>query len=293
MSAGRYLALDWGSTHRRVYVIDGAGAVITRGQDSHGVLAIAPGGYPDELAALRARFGALPVMAAGMVGSTRGWREAPYVPVPAGVAQLAAALVRMEMQDLRIVPGVSLLEGGRADVMRGEEVQVLGAVQAGLAPAQALFCQPGTHNKWIEVQGGRIVRFRTAMTGELFALLRDHSTLSEMMDGKVEDGPAFRDGVAAAREDGGLLAQLFSVRAGVLLNTRPRAQAAAFASGLLIGADVASQPLRGCTVHLLAGAQLASLYAAAIQMQGGAVARVDSEAAFAAGIHHIRALSDD
>jgi 2-dehydro-3-deoxygalactonokinase len=270
--------------------MDPAGTVIVRERDGRGVLSIPPGGYPFELAALRARFGHLPAIAAGMVGSSRGWRETPYVPAPAGTAQLAAALTCVETDDLLIVPGLSHREAGRCDVMRGEEVQVLGAVAAGLAPADALFCQPGTHNKWIEVECGRIVRFTTAMTGEIFALLRDHSILSEMMGGEVEDGPAFRDGVAAAQEEGGLLAQLFGVRAAVLLKVRPREDAAAFTSGLLIGSDVASAGVQDRTIHLLADANLERLYAVAIRILGGRVAPVDSEAAFAAGIHHIRRL---
>jgi 2-dehydro-3-deoxygalactonokinase len=291
LSEAAYLALDWGTTHRRTYVMDPAGTVVARERDGRGVLSIPPGGYPHELAALRARFGPLPAIAAGMVGSARGWREVPYVPAPAGAAQLAAALTCIETDDLLIVPGLSLREAGRSDVMRGEEVQVLGAVVAGLAPADALFCQPGTHNKWIELEGGRIVRFTTAMTGEIFALLRDHSLLSEMLGGEVEDGHAFRDGVAAAQEEGGLLAQMFGIRAAVLLESRPRESAAAFTSGLLIGSDVASAGVQGRTIHLLADATLGPLYAVAIQLLGGRVALVDSEAAFAAGIHHIRGLS--
>jgi 2-dehydro-3-deoxygalactonokinase len=270
--------------------MDSAGRVIVRERDGRGVLSIPPGGYPLELAALRARFGCLPAIAAGMVGSTRGWREVSYVPAPAGAAQLAAGLTCIEADDLLIVPGLSLREAGRCDVMRGEEVQVLGAVLSGLAPADALFCQPGTHNKWIEVAGGRIVRFTTAMTGEVFALLRDHSILSEMMRGEIGDGPAFRAGIAAAHEEGGLLAQLFGVRAAVLLQARPRDDAAAFISGLLIGSDVRSAGVRDRTIHLLAEAKLGPLYAAAIHILGGRVATVDSEAAFAAGIHHIRGL---
>jgi 2-dehydro-3-deoxygalactonokinase len=266
-------------------------------RDDRGVLSVAPDGYPAELAALRARYGDLPVIAAGMVGSTRGWREAPYVAAPADAAILAGAALTIADERCTIVPGVSLTTGTRADVMRGEEVQVFGAVAAGLAPADALFCQPGTHNKWIRTEGGRITTFATAMTGELFALLRGHGILAGMLDGPVTDGEAFRNGLARGAGATDLTVALFEVRAGVLLGRRAPDQAAAFASGILIGADVGAQLTAGSgadgTVHLLADGGLADLYTAAITAQGGRAVRVDSHAAFLAGIHHIRELIVD
>jgi len=287
-AGGGMIAIDWGTTNRRVYLMDARGGVLASERDNRGVKAMAEQDYRAEIAALRARFGALPVIAAGMVGSTRGMQEAPYVAAPADLAALAAALMPVTgVEAMGIVPGVSCVAGHHADVMRGEEVQVLGAVEAGLAPADALFCQPGTHNKWIELRDARIVRFATAMTGELFALLRDHSILAEMMGGSVEDGPAFRAGVEASGA-GPLLEQIFGVRAAVLLGLRDRADAAAFLSGLLIGADVRGQGIAGRRVHLLADAGLGALYASAISLLGGASLFIDSHAAFAAGIHAIR-----
>ncbi|RDE07236.1 2-dehydro-3-deoxygalactonokinase [Sphingomonas aracearum] len=284
-----FVAIDWGTTNRRAYLMAADGAVLTTVRDGSGVLALSAGDYPGEIATLRATLGDLPMIAAGMVGSNRGWREAPYVAAPADLATLAERLVRVE--GVAIVPGVSLLQGTRADVMRGEEVQVLGAVAAGLAPADALFCQPGTHNKWVTVTGGRITDFATAMTGELFALLRGHGILAGMLDGEVADGPAFRDGVARGLGARDLPVALFEVRAAVLLGTLKPEAAASFASGLLIGADVGSQDLRGRNVHLLASGALADLYAVAIAAAGAHSSSVDSHAAFAAGIHRLWELT--
>ncbi|MDP1028020.1 2-dehydro-3-deoxygalactonokinase [Sphingomonas sp. KR1UV-12] len=292
MSRGAYLALDWGTTNRRAYLMADDGAMLDTMRDDRGVLAVGREEYPAELEALRARYGDLPVIAAGMVGSTRGWHEAPYVAAPVDAAGLAAAALVLDDQRFTIVPGVSLLTDTRADVMRGEEVQVLGAVAAGLAPADALFCQPGTHNKWVRTEAGRITGFATAMTGELFALLRDHGILAGMLGGSVADGPAFRDGLARGAGAADLTVALFEVRAGVLLGRRAAEDAAAYASGILIGADVGSQGAGGAigTVHLLADGNLADLYAAAIAALGGTAVRVDSHAAFLAGIHHLREL---
>lgn len=289
-AAGAYIAVDWGTTNRRAYLIDADGAVLDTVRDDRGVLAIERSDYPKEIAGLRDRLGALPVIAAGMIGSTRGWVDAPYVPCPADLAALTAACAVVADKDVVIVPGVCLT-GRRSDVMRGEEAQVLGAIAAGLAPADALFCQPGTHNKWVQTVGGRIVDVSTAMTGELFALLRDNGVLKGMLDGAVADGTAFRDGIARGAGATDLTVALFEVRAAVLLDAMPAEDAAAFASGVLIGADVGSRDLRDRDVHLLASGPLADLYAVAIAARGGRVIAVDNQAGFLAGIHAIWGLT--
>ncbi len=284
-----YIAIDWGTTNRRIYVLTADGAVLDTVRDDRGVLAMTPGDYPNEIAAIRVRFGALSIIAAGMVGSTRGWREAAYVPAPADLPTLAGAATRVPELDVTIVPGVSLLTDTRADVMRGEEVQVLGAVAAELAPADALFAQPGTHNKWVRVTGGRITDFATTMTGELFALVKGHGILAGMLDGPVADGPAFRDGLSRGAGACDLTAALFGVRASVLLGRIAADDAASYASGLLIGSDIGAVPdMAGQTVHLLSSGLLADLYTIGIEARGGTVVALDSHAGFLAGLHAIR-----
>lgn len=285
---GAIIAVDWGTTNRRAYRVDANGSVIETLRDDRGVLAMAADDYAPALATLRERLGDLPVIAAGMIGSTRGWREAAYVPAPADLAALAAAALRIDGADVTIIPGVSWADGVRADVMRGEEVQVLGAIAAGLAPADALFCQPGTHNKWITTHGGKITDVTTVMTGELFALLKAHGILAGMLDGPVVDGIPFREGLARGAGACDLGAALFEVRAAVLLNRRAPDDAAAYASGVLIGADVGARQVADTTVHLLADGALAALYTVAIEARGGVVRPVDATAAFVAGIHHLR-----
>ena len=286
---GAIIAVDWGTTNRRAYRIEADGSVSDTVRDGSGVLAMAAEDYVPAIASLRARLGDLPVIAAGMIGSTRGWREAAYVPAPADLAALAGAALRIEETDVTIVPGVSWVDGPRADVMRGEEVQVLGAIAAGLAPADAVFCQPGTHNKWIATRDAHIVDVTTVMTGELFALLKAHGILAGMLDGPVADGTAFREGIARGAGARDLGAALFEVRASVLLNRRAPEDAAAYASGVLIGNDVGARDVAGNTVHLLAEGTLAALYTVAIEALGGRVQPVDATAAFIAGIHHLRA----
>ncbi|MBO9499182.1 MAG: 2-dehydro-3-deoxygalactonokinase [Novosphingobium sp.] len=277
-----FLAVDWGTTNRRIFVIED-GRVAATERDDRGVTSVED--FAAEAAAIRARFGNLPMLLAGMVGSNIGWCAAPYVPAPAGIGELAANLLRID-ERTAIVPGVSTR--GPADVMRGEEVQLLGAVAAGMVPGDALLVQPGTHCKWVEMAGGRIAGFTTAMTGELFALLRKHGLLAAQLGGDVRLGAAFLEGVEEGRKRD-LAASLFGIRAARLLGERDDADAASFASGLLIGNDVAARLATGGhdTAHILADPMLGSLYAAAIEAQGRAAQQIDSHAAFVAGINEI------
>ena len=126
-----FIAVDWGTTNRRAYLIDSSGKHVQEFEDGKGVLSVPEGGFPDAVAEIRQRLGDKPLLLAGMIGSNRGWQEAPYVPCPAGIDEIAAKLVRPGEREA-IVPGVCYLGNGRADVMRGEEVQLLGASAAGM-----------------------------------------------------------------------------------------------------------------------------------------------------------------
>ncbi|WP_226015624.1 2-dehydro-3-deoxygalactonokinase [Novosphingobium sp. FKTRR1] len=281
--SGSLIAIDWGTTNRRAFLLDADGQLLRTLRDGKGLLAVEPGGFPAELAAIRAELGDLPVLLAGMVGSARGWVNVAYLPCPAGLADLAKGLHWIDRRTA-IVPGLSDPAG---DVMRGEEVQLLGAVAAGLAPADALLCQPGTHCKWARMVDGKVASFATAMTGELFALLRNHSLLAEFLTGEVVDNDAFRQGVSTGLA-GRLTSHLFGVRASALLGLRSAQDSAAYASGLLIGHDVAGENLeQGQAVHILADPHLGALYASAVRIAGGVPHPVDSHASFIAGIDHI------
>jgi 2-dehydro-3-deoxygalactonokinase len=279
-----FLAVDWGTTNRRVYRIEN-GAVVRTERDDKGVTSVSD--FAAEAADIRARFGDLPMLLAGMVGSNIGWQVAPYVAAPAGIPELAAALLWVE-DNTAIVPGISTLVNGRPDVMRGEEVQLLGAVAAGLAPADSLLVQPGTHCKWVQMEAGRVADFTTAMTGELFALLRKHGLLAAQLGGEVSLGDAFFEGVEdGKRQD--LAAALFGIRAAKMLGQRDDADATSYASGLLIGTDVAARlaESRHEAVHILADPVLGALYSAAVAAHGRTAHLLDSHAAFVAGVNEI------
>lgn len=288
MVVSPFIAIDWGTTNRRAYRIED-GRIAATLRSAQGVSTMAADGYRQELAAIRAELGDLPVLMAGMVGSTIGWRVAPYVAVPADIADIAAALTWID-ERTAIVPGLSFTQDAHGDVMRGEEVQLLGAALAGQVPPDALLCQPGTHCKWVELTGGKVTAFTTAMTGELFALLKGGGVLAPQLRAPVTAGDAFREGVReGAKRD--LAASLFGIRAAHVLSLRAEADTASYASGILIGSDVVARIGDGRDVHLVADGDLATLYATAIETLGGRALASGCEAAFIAGITQIRKLS--
>ena len=283
-----FIAVDWGTTNRRAYRIDSSGAMTGEFEDGNGILSVSNGEFPQAVAEVRERLGDLPLLLAGMIGSNRGWVEAKYVPCPAGIGDLVEALVWPGEREA-IVPGVSYVGDGRADVMRGEEVQLLGAVAAGHVPSRALVCHPGTHNKWVNVDRSRIASFRTVMTGELFNLLKQHSILADLLAGEAEPGDAFDRGVTHALENSDLPAELFAVRARVLLGEAWREDAPSYASGLLIGSDVriGLSGLVPGDVFVMGAPTLTRLYAAAIRTAGRQAIELDGEESFLAGIRTI------
>ena len=287
-----FIAVDWGTSNRRAWRLGPDGAVAGEMEDDRGVLAVPRDGFPAAVAAIRARLGDLPMLMAGMVGSNRGWIEAPYVPCPAGLSDLAARLCRIEDERAAIVPGVAFVSDEAADVMRGEEVQILGALAEGWIGAESTLCHPGTHNKWVRIERGRIAAFRTVMTGEMFNLLKAHSILADLLAGPAEPGPAFDSGVRHALAHDDLTAELFSVRARTLLGKAASAEAGAYVSGLLIGADLkVGLGLAGDGEIVAMGRpDLTRLFEAALAVAGRPARAVDGEAAFLAGARHLAEL---
>ena len=276
-----FVAVDWGTSNRRVFEIAGGKVVATR-EDDQGILNCTD--FAGEVARLRAAASGAPVLLAGMIGSNRGWVEVPYVAAPAGLAQVAAAVTWVE-PGVGIVPGVSFSDGTAADVMRGEEVQVLGALALGLI-GDGLVAHPGTHGKWIEVEDGCIARFRTVMTGDVFAALKAKSILSDLLAGEAGTGAAFVRGVDHGLAHGDLTAELFTVRARVLLGQALREDAASYVSGLLIGNEVriGLGRRREPVIPLIGTAALTARFAVALERAGRSARIVDGEDAFVAGM---------
>jgi 2-dehydro-3-deoxygalactonokinase len=289
------LACDWGTTNLRAWTLDAEGRVLQARAFPLGVAQLAPGEarrrFVEEVRPALAAEGA-PAILCGMIGSNLGWTAIPYAPCPAGLEDLAARLVAVEDggPGARIAPGVRG-DGfsGQGDVMRGEETQVMGwlARHPDRRMGRHLVCCPGTHAKWTLVQDGRITGFVTAMTGELFAVLSQHSVLRA--DAAIDDPEAFAAGLAAAGDGGALAARLFTARARVVAGGADPAGGASYLSGLLIGADAAASPgLLGCAadmpVSLIGEPRLCGLYRQALAARGTAAEIFDGADAAVAGL---------
>jgi len=282
-----FVAVDWGTTNRRAWRV--AGGIATHLlSDDQGILAVAD--FAAEVADLRDRAGGAPLLMAGMIGSNRGWHDVPYVPAPATLAQVAAA-VRWVEPGVGIVPGVSFVDGAHADIMRGEEVQLFGACALAAVDCDGLVCHPGTHTKWVEMENGAIARFRTVMTGDVFAALARHSILSDLLAHDAPVNDAFLAGVDHALANVDLTAELFTTRARVVLGIRNAAHAASYVSGLLIGSDVRTGlgRLRADVVPVLGAPALTARFAAALMHAGRTAVEHDGDAAFIAGMSAIAA----
>jgi len=218
--------------------------------------------------------------------------EAPYLDGPVDMARLRRGLcpVQMAGPPVWIVPGLRCTRpDGSPDVMRGEETHVLGWAAADPARLRGehLICQPGTHAKWVLLVDGRIERFITSMTGELFDLLRKHSVLR--VSGAVDDEDAFDQGLEAAGDGGALASRLFTARARVVGGDMRPDQVESYLSGLLIGAEVASAPLllgaaRQTPVAVVGDLQLAGRYLRALLAGGYNAGVYDGDAAALSGL---------
>lgn len=297
------VAVDWGTTRFRAHLVTADGRRIAGVASDQGMSRVEPGGFEAVLSQMCAAWltdhPGLPVVMAGMVGSRNGWREVPYVTCPAGLGEIAAGMVGFAIDGgtrVHIVPGL-VTDDAAADVMRGEETQILGC-----GFDDAVVVLPGTHSKWAIVRHGRIETFRTYMTGEFFDLLARRSVLrllSRPPADPTAGAAAFRLGLAAASADGGLLNRAFHARTGVLSGRLSPDDVEPYVSGLLIGSEVAAAaPLAppDLPIVLVAAGIMADDYRAAIEATGADVALVDPERSFLDGLlriaRHAREATD-
>lgn len=265
-----WIAADWGTSNLRVWRMAGDRVIKAMTSDK-GMSQLAPHDFEPHLVSLIGDPGPgpLPVLICGMAGARQGWAEAPYLSVPCKPPSAARALrplVADERLDVRILPGLS--QSQPADVMRGEETQVAGFMEA--EPRfDGILCMPGTHTKWVHVSAGEIVSFRTFMTGELFALLGTQSVLRHSI-GQGWNDEAFAAAVSDAMgRPAQVAADLFTLRAANLLRDQSPDTARARLSGLLIGMELAAaRPYwLGQEVAILGAEKLSQTYLTALTAQ--------------------------
>ncbi len=270
----KLVAVDWGTSSLRGALINSEGVVLEKRAFPQGILQVAHGQFPN---VFEQRFGDWMgadtlCLISGMAGSRQGWREAPYCPCPSGFEDIAQHLQWIEKDRIGIVPGLSTWNDDTPDVMRGEEIQIFGALAAQQIQT-AQFVLPGTHSKWAQVLDGKISAFKTFMTGEFYALLSQHSILAKTC---LPDAPlkkeVFIEGVMQSQKPGGLLHHAFSARSLALFEKLNPAQSSSYISGLLIGEEIKSAKadrLDDSTPFLILGSgQLTQRYGFAMEALG-------------------------
>ena len=284
------IAVDWGTTHLRAYRLDTSGEIESRRSEPKGIMSIRDGGFAAALADILAGWDAAAdrtVLMSGMIGSRQGWTEVPYVCCPARLRDLAGGVRPVAWASGRalICPGLACRDAeGVPDVMRGEEVQIFGALSLSGRTGDATLCLPGTHSKHAQIRDGAVESFVTHMTGEVFTLLRDHSILGRSLTQHPRDLDAFDQGLRRARQTGGLLHHIFGVRSRLLMGEADAAGLTDYLSGILIGHEIASAKMRPPVV-IVGASELASLYQRAYADLGCEASLIAADVATARGLN--------
>lgn len=292
----RFIVADWGTSRFRAYLVEGA-AILDRVSSDDGVSNLQAGQHAEVFRRQVGRWldaePQAPVALVGMVGSREGWVVAPYAPCPAGPDDIARAMIELDVGGGRngyVVPGLSCEPlPGAIDVMRGEETLCLGA-----GVSDGLVCLPGTHPKWVEMKGGRIARFATYFTGEMYALLRHQSMVGRPAT-EPEDPAGFERGLEAADRNAGtsrvgLLHLIFGARAAAVTGRLPTAQLGPYISGLLTGDEIngaLAQFEKPREVTAIGDAARLELFSRALDRRGIAMATKPPEEALIAGLGRI------
>lgn len=278
------IAVDWGTSNFRAFRLGEDGRILDRRSSPLGILRIGSAGFAETLRSQVAAWlegGEKRILLSGMVGSRQGWVEAPYLPCPVGLADLATAVVKVPFDgaEVLLVPGVSgANSNGVPEVMRGEETEAMGIVD--MCDGEGLVCFPGTHAKWIQLHDRKIASFITCMTGELYEALRTSTILKRTMSANAPfNEGAFLRGVERSANPGGLLHHLFGVRTLTLMNQLDEEASPSYLSGLLIGHEVRSAMPQPSLVRLVGVARLCSYYERAIKACGGSATVEDEDAA--------------
>lgn len=295
MADATYVAVDWGTTSFRMWLMGADGAVLAESRSREGMTTARETGFATVLDRHLAEVGAgadLPVILCGMVGAKQGWVEAGYIDVPARMSDISAHAVRVPGQgrDIRILPGLAQRDVNAADVIRGEETQLLGCSES-MKSSDCLIAMPGTHSKWVRVVRQEVLGFSTFMTGELFDVISKQSILQHAVSGSTGfDGshPAYLAALHATfREPELATNRLFSIRARGLLFSLSPTDAEATLSGMTIGLELAGalkQAPKDTPVILVASGKLRGLYEAAFHRLGLKSTTIDADDAVRRGL---------
>ncbi len=299
-----FVAVDWGTTNLRAFLVDSNGQILEQKKSDRGMLRLQKSEFEEVLKNLLGSWlrADLPVYMAGMVGSKGGWQEVAYQTCPVSLPSLAEHLHWLTTSlpcPVAIVPGLQGLGvHGYHDVIRGEETQLLGALDwlqsQNRRDENPLCCMPGTHCKWVQIESSEIRHFSTTFSGEIFARLNDGSSLVKglpVSDALNKD--AFNKGLQVSQQKGGFLHHLFSVRSRFVCGELTEDEGRDYLSGIVIGTDVqnileALQPSQ-TSVLLIGSNNLSERYALALAYHGLKSEFLDAGEASIRGLKYLAA----
>lgn len=297
------VAVDWGTSHLRVWTLDCGGGAIDCHRSDRGMRTVGRAEFASVLKAEMQTLDVLgdtPVIMCGMVGSRQGWQEAPYNKMPCRIDAIAANAVRVsdDERDIRILPGIASFNATKPDVMRSEETQLLGLYDMLGEELNGLVCMPGSHAKWVRIENGLVLDFATSMSGELYAALGASSVLQHSLKNVTQKVNPNSDVFASAvrnslADPATILTRLFAARPHSLLNDMSDDDAAAHISGTIIGQDIAGAIARFAPVYattLVGSGHLGDLYTQALKIAGLQSKMVDGDELAILGLSHAAKL---
>ena len=291
------IGLDWGTTNVRAALLDRHGNLLEERRGESGVGQFTRSQFETRFDELTEGWPLVPVVAAGMVGSKQGWVEAEYLACPASPQDLAKALKFFKYKDwdITIVPGIKFQDVKRHDVMRGEESQIAGFL-ASDSDYSGCLIMPGTHSKWVTLQNGRVVDFRTYMTGELFEALSKHSILRHSVTVDENGKDFFTSKVQSLVADGNSVeGDFFGLRARHLLEGADPIRLRQELSALLITAEIRAGVQDGFspddTVILIGAEGLTEFYRLALEAMGRKAKPVKGTTLVWPALHHLASQS--
>ncbi|MCB1517508.1 MAG: 2-dehydro-3-deoxygalactonokinase [Hyphomicrobiaceae bacterium] len=297
------MGIDWGTSNVRAWTFAPSGELLASAQSQRGMASLSKADYPTTLSQLLDDLHApsltaqAPIVACGMIGARQGWKEAPYLDLPANLERLGQNATQIEesggLPPVHILPGIACHTAGSEDVMRGEETQLLGLLRF-YPDFAGWVCLPGTHSKWANVQDGQLLGFSTFMTGELFETLSSHTILRHSMpdpERKTDEEAGISEGLEQGlQHPEDVTRQLFKVRAATLVAGKSSNWARGFLSGLLIGTEIGAiaPELSRQPVPIIGAPSLQRLYAEGLARKGLQSITIDATEATIAGLKAAR-----
>ncbi len=193
------------------------------------------------------------ILGSGMISSNVGLFELPHIPAPAGLTQLARGMVSVTIptvfsKPIYLVPGVKnvvenigLHNCEAMDMMRGEEVEVMGVIDQLGITGPAMLIMPGSHSKFVCIdEKNNIVGCVTTLAGELLYVITHNTILAKSLDSDFAEfiNPEMLLAGAQSAQTIGLGRTCFNVRTLDQFTIYQRNDRANFLLGAILGADL-------------------------------------------------------